>query len=98
MEVLEAFGFGGIGVEEKDFVQDNYVMQLGRVPNRIDILTGISGVNFEEAWDNREKGNIAGAEVYVISRELLIKNKRTANRDKDLGDIRLLENTKPSRQ
>lgn len=98
MKVLEAFGFGGAGIEREDFVQENCVIQLGRVPNRIDILTGISGVTFEEAWGSREKGDISGVEVYIISRELLIKNKRAANRDKDHGDIRLLENTKPPRQ
>jgi hypothetical protein len=49
MEVIDAFGFGNTGIEREDFLQENYVIQLGQVPNRIDILTGISGVNFEEA-------------------------------------------------
>ena len=98
MEVIEAFGFGGTGIEREDFLQENYVIQLGRVPDRIDILTGISGVTFAEVWDRREKGSIAEVEVYIISREHLIKNKRAANRDKDRGDIRLLEKTRPPRQ
>jgi predicted nucleotidyltransferase len=98
MQVIEAFGFGNTGIEREDFLQDNYVIQLGQVPNRIDILTGISGVNFEEAWRSREKGSIEDIEVFVISRELLIKNKRTANREKDRGDIKLLEKTRPSRR
>ncbi len=98
MEVIEAFGFGNTGIEREDFLHENYVIQLGQVPNRIDILTGISGVNFEEAWGNREKGNIADIEVFVISRALLIKNKRTANRDKDRGDIKSLEKTRSSRR
>ena len=97
MEVIDAFGFGNTGIERGDFSQENYVIQLGQVPNRIDILTGISGVNFEEAWKSRRKGSIEDIEVFVISRELLIKNKRAANRDKDRGDVKLLEKTRPSR-
>ena len=97
MAVIEAFGFGHTGIKREDFLQIDHVIQLGREPNRIDILTGISGVTFNEAWDSREQGKIADAAVFVISRDLLIKNKRAANRDKDLGDIKLLEKTRPLR-
>jgi len=95
MAVIEAFGFGRTGIKREDFLQVDHVIQLGCEPNRIDILTGISGVTFDEAWDNREQGKIADAAVFVISRDLLIKNKRAANRDKDQGDIKLLERTRP---
>lgn len=95
MEVIEDFGFGSTGITREDFLQADYVIQLGQAPNRIDLLTGISGVSFKEAWDNRENGNIAELEVPFINRELLIKNKRAASRDKDLGDIKLLEKTRP---
>ena len=98
MAVIEAFGFGNTGIKREDFVQVDHVIQLGREPNRIDILTGISGVSFDEAWDNRESGKIADIAVFVISRDLLIKNKRAANRDKDQGDIKLLERTRPPRR
>ncbi len=95
MDVIHEFGFGNIGIEQRDFLQEDYVIQLGVVPNRIDLLTGISGVTFEEAWQSRETGNISGVQVFLISRDLLIKNKRAADRDKDRGDILLLEKTKP---
>jgi hypothetical protein len=95
MEVIEAFGFGQSGIERDDFLHVDHVIQLGREPNRIDILTGISGVAFDEAWESREQGSISGVAIFVISRDLLIKNKRAANRDKDLADIKLLERTKP---
>ena len=81
-------------IKREDFLQVDHVIQLGREPNRIDILTGISGVTFDEAWDNREQGKITNAGVFVISRDLLIKNKQAANRDKDQGDIKLLERTR----
>jgi Nucleotidyl transferase of unknown function (DUF2204) len=97
MAAIEAFGFGNAGIQREDFLQVDHVIQLGREPNRIDILTGISGVAFDEAWGNREHGKIADAGVFVISRDLLIKNKRAANRDKDQGDIKLLERTRPPR-
>jgi hypothetical protein len=97
MGVIEAFGFGHAGIKRDDFLQVDHIIQLGREPNRIDILTGISGVTFDEAWANREPGNIADTAVFVISRDLLIKNKRAANRDKDQGDIELLERTRPPR-
>ena len=97
MEVIEAFGFGQSGIKRDDFLQVDHVIQLGRAPNRIDILTGISGVAFDEAWDSREQGSISNVAVFVISRDLLIKNKRAANRDKDQADIKLLEKTRPPR-
>jgi len=97
MEVVDAFGFGRAGIARDDFLQVDHVVQLGRAPNRIDILTGISGVVFDEAWQSREQGNISDAAVFVISRDLLIKNKRAANRDKDQADIKLLEKTRPPR-
>lgn len=98
MAVIEAFGFGHTGIRREDFLQVDHVIQLGREPNRIDILTGISGVSFDEAWTNRDSGKIADVAVSMISRDLLIKNKRAANRDKDQGDIKLLERTRPPRR
>ena len=97
MEVIQAFGFGQAGIERDDFLRVDHVVQLGRAPNRIDILTGISGVAFDEAWASREQGTISDVAVLVISRGLLIKNKRAANRDKDQADIKLLEKTRPPR-
>lgn len=97
MDVIEAFGFAQSGIKRDDFLQVDHVIQLGREPNRIDILTGISGVVFDEAWESREQGSISDIAIFFISRDLLIKNKRAANRDKDLGDIKLLEKTRPPR-
>jgi predicted nucleotidyltransferase len=93
MEVIQDFGFGGTGIERADFQQPDYVIQLGRAPNRIDLLTGISGVSFEEAWANRVTASISGLDVAIISRKHLIQNKRAANRAKDRADIELLEKT-----
>ena len=55
MEVIEEFGFGGIGIEAADFLQTDCVIQLGRAPNRVDLLTGISGVSFGEVQQTARK-------------------------------------------
>lgn len=95
MRVIDAFGFGNTGVTREDFLKQDFVIQLGVEPNRIDLLTGISGVEFSEAWAERVAGNISGLEVYFINRDLLIRNKLASGRDKDLSDVRLLEQTRP---
>ncbi len=91
MKVIKGFGFGGIGIEAADFLQADRVIQLGRAPNRIDLLTGISGVSFEEAWGGCVATSLSGVEVTVIGREHLIRNKRAANRAKDRVDVEWLE-------
>ena len=96
MRVIEAFGFGHTGLTGEDFLKEDFVVQLGVEPNRIDLLTGISGVDFALAWEQRVSGKVGEVEVNFISRDLLIRNKRAANRDKDLGDIGILERTRTS--
>ena len=64
---------------------------LGRKPWRIDILTSIDGVSFEQAWASRVRARFVATPLYVIGRDMLIKNKRAAGRDKDLRDVALLE-------
>jgi hypothetical protein len=86
MMAIEQFGFGDIGLSVEDFLQDNQVIQLGVAPNRIDLLTFLTGVNFTEAWENRERGEIAGLNVSIISKELLKRNKAASGRSKDLAD------------
>jgi hypothetical protein len=94
MRVIEAFGFGDTGVKQEDFLKPEFVIQLGVEPNRIDLLTGISGVEFDTAWPRRMLGRLGDTEVAFIDRDLLIQNKKAADREKDWGDIRLLERTR----
>lgn len=70
-----------------DLSQPGVVYQMGLPPYRVDILTEISGVTFDEAWPNRIYGNFGGATYPVIGREDFIRNKRAAGRPKDLADI-----------
>jgi hypothetical protein len=74
--VLEEFGFGEISLSESDFLQTDQVIQLGRVPNRIDLLTGLSGVASDEAFRTKVPTELGGVPVSILSRDLLIQNKR----------------------
>jgi hypothetical protein len=86
-QVLEQFGFANIGVEEEDFTAEDQVIQLGVDPHRMDLMTSISSVKFEEAWNTREYGNLDGLQVPYISRELLKRNKAAVGRKQDLADL-----------
>ena len=85
--VLVDFGFGGVGITRDDFLQADQVIQLGRAPNRIDILTGVSGVTWEEAWASRIQVNFDGFEIQVIGKPELIRNKQATGRPQDLADL-----------
>ena len=83
---LAAFGFGSLGIRPEDFQAPGKVIQLGVQPNRIDLLTSISGVSFDDAWKSREQANLDGVPIQFLGREALIENKLATGRAKDLGD------------
>ena len=74
-----------------DFELEGTVFQIGTEPIRIDIITRIAGLNFEEAINNVNIMEIDGLQVPVISVEDLIKNKKASGRFQDLADVRVLE-------
>ena len=74
-------------VSEKDLARPGMVYQIGLPPRRIDILTAISGVTFDEAWASREPASLDGRAVFFISREAFLENKKAAGRPKDLADV-----------
>jgi hypothetical protein len=90
MEVIQAFGFGSTGLQQKDFLIPDQIIQLGMVPHRIDLITGINGVDFDHAWAERVSGELDELPAYFLSRELLIRNKLAAGRDQDLADVQRL--------
>lgn len=79
----------GVGVE--DFARPGTVYQLGLPPRRIDVLTEISGVTFEEAWLSRIAAEVDGVPLAVLGRAELIRNKRASDRPKDRLDVEQLE-------
>lgn len=88
---LASFGAPMEQVTLADFEHDDTVWMIGVIPLRIDVLTGIEGVAFEEAWERRASAHVLDMEVPVISKEDLIRNKRAAGREKDLLDLKALE-------
>ena len=90
LEAMADFGFGGIGLSREDFVAPGQVIQLGRPPNRIDILTSISGVDFEDAWDARVPADLDGEQVQFLGWRHLIQNKQASDRTKDRADVEKL--------
>ena len=67
-EALVKFGFGGMDWADDEFERPDCTVMLGRKPLRIDILTGISGVSFDEAWEGRISVNVGDFEVPFIGR------------------------------
>ena len=90
VNAIQQFGFGDLGLSTENFLQEDRVIQLGVAPNRIDLLTFLSGVEFQEAWITRVQGEIAGLSVPIISKELLKKNKAASGRSQDKADLEYL--------
>lgn len=80
-----------------DFAERGAVYQIGLPPRRIDILTMISGVTFDEAWASRSTGEVQGRTIAFIGRAALLKNKLAAGRLKDIADAARLRQTPPDR-
>ncbi|HEV7765604.1 MAG TPA: DUF6036 family nucleotidyltransferase [Thermoanaerobaculia bacterium] len=90
LRVLDEFGFGALGIAERDLLQPGQVVQLGYPPNRIDILTSISGVDFDSAWESRVQTEIDDQPVDLLGWDELLRNKRASGRQKDLADLEKL--------
>lgn len=81
------FGFANLGLKPDDFLAPENVIQLGRAPNRIDLLTSVTAVSFEEAWKSKVQTELDGLPVWVISKDLLVRNKLATGRRQDLADV-----------
>lgn len=77
----------GRHLRTEDFLAPDRVVQLGIEPYRIDIVTGISGVGFDEAWSERVQGEIDGLPTIFLSLRMFRRNKRAAGRPKELADL-----------
>lgn len=86
---LTTFGapLAAAGVRVEDFALPGIVYQIGLPPSRIDVLTEISGVTFDEAWSSREDGTLEGRTVHFLGRDALVRNKQATGRPKDLADV-----------
>ncbi len=91
-KALAAFGapLEDLRLREADLTRPDVVIQLGLPPYRIDLLTGVSGVSFREAWDGRMESSFEDIRAPFIGRAELIRNKRASGRKKDLADLESL--------
>ena len=91
MAALVDFGFGNVGLREADFSESGKVTQLGYPPIRIDLMTSLTGVTWNEVFSNKSTGTYGDVPVHYIGREQFILNKRLAGRKKDLADLEALD-------
>jgi hypothetical protein len=91
VKALEQFGFGSLGLKAEDFLVPDQVIQLGYAPNRIDLLSTLSGVEFASCYATRVQVVVDDVTVNFIDLENLKKNKRAVGRLQDLADLENLE-------
>lgn len=91
IEALRVFGAPLHDLTEADLSTPGVVFQIGVAPLRIDVLTAIDGVTFDEAWPARMQTEFADVPVFVLSRQHTIQNKRAAGRTQDLADLERLQ-------
>jgi len=88
---LKEFGFGSLGLSVEDFIVTGKVVQLGVPPVRVDIVTSLTSVNWEEAAAGRVRGSFGSVPVYYLGKKEFIRNKRALGRMKDLADVEAIE-------
>ena len=91
-KALARFGapLAAMGIARADFLREDQVIQIGLPPRRIDVLTSISGVRFEDAWAGRVTHEVAGMAIPFLGRDALLRNKRASGRAKDRADLEAL--------
>jgi len=91
VDLLNQFGFADASFKESDFTKPEQLIQLGRAPNRIDLLTSITGVTTDEALAGKVVAELDGIPVFILSKDTLIRNKRAVGRPQDIADLDMLE-------
>jgi hypothetical protein len=87
---LAEFGAHLADISEQTFTEKGIIFQIGIAPRRIDIITCIDGVDFREAYEKKEVIEVDGLKIPFLSKEDLIKNKRSTGREKDRLDAEYL--------
>lgn len=87
---LSRFGAPLQGISVEDFTEKDLVYQIGIEPNRIDVLMGVKGVDFQAAWETREDSTYDGVPIHIMGKDSLVKAKEAAGRPQDLLDLEKL--------
>ena len=90
IQALQDFGFGSLDLQAQDFLEADQIIQLGYPPNRIDLMTTVPGVRFDDCYAARIEVIVSGVQVNFIDLESLKKNKRASGRLQDLADLEKL--------
>lgn len=96
LAALRGFGFGSLNLAEEDFTAPERVIQLGVAPVRVGLVTSITGVRWEEAWEARTEHSSDGTRLSVIVRAAFVKNKFATGRPRDLVDAGLVDFEAPT--
>jgi len=91
LRALRRFGAPLEGITVRDLADPQIVYQMGVAPNRIDVMMGIAGVDFETAWEGRLESTYGGVPMHVIGKADLIRSKKACARRQDLLDLEALE-------
>jgi hypothetical protein len=95
LTALDDFGFPVEQLQPADVIQPNRILQMGVEPVQIHVMSSVSGVTWDEAWEGRKVGPCGAHELPFIGRREFIRNKRAAGRLKDLADIEALGDDDP---
>lgn len=94
LRALRSFGAPLLDLTRDDLLRPDTVFQIGVAPTRIDLLTGVSGLTFDEAWPSRISVTLEGLPVPVIGFDELLRNKEASGRPQDLADAAWLRSRK----
>lgn len=89
-KALSEFGAPLKDIKVEDFCNPDLIYQIGIEPNRIDVIMGISGVKFRDAWQNRTKSTYGKEPISIININDLVKCKKLTNRAQDKADLEIL--------
>ena len=95
---LRDFGFGSLSIEPKDFAQKDRFIQLGYEPLRVDLMTSIDGVTFDQVWRHKKVERFGSEKTYFIGLGELIKNKKASGRKQDRVDLETLRKVKKGKR
>lgn len=91
VKALDQFGFSSLQLKPADFLDANMVVQLGYPPNRIDLIMGLAGVEFDSCYHARVEEKVEDVILPFIDIENLKKNKQASGRHQDLADLENLQ-------
>ncbi len=94
LDAVKEFGFPTADLSPEYLIDQGKILQMGRVPLQVRVMTSISGVTWAEVWASRESGMYGGAPVFFIGRTTLIANKLASGRIKHRADVEALQRRK----